>query len=335
MEFGDNGEEDWAGLCHYEEPIRIEIDKSVWEEWTDAKNEQDKEYIIFHELGHGFLNREHRDDLLKYGDWASIMRGGDDKPDSRKSWNINYRGFRRDYYVDELFDPNTPAPNWANLQPVFYDNPDANIVFSDNFSSNINDWWVGIKDDKKAEFGNGYYKIQTTQKNGYYWANNITLDKTKDFYIELNIKFIPQGNNGDWHNAGLVWGGSEGDNLYYLSYTKDKRITIGNYINYVWYIELPCPSLKENDFNKIVIRKIKDIFYLSINGNFIYHTDYDGFFGDLIGFELDGNSTIWVDKFQVSYLGTASNKSLKGTKISEATFIGLTPEIKNQHKIDY
>lgn len=67
-----------------------------------------REVMLFHELGHGLLKREHINDLFISGDPKSIMH---------PTRIPNYTGLdigRRVYYMDELFNPNTIAPEWAN-----------------------------------------------------------------------------------------------------------------------------------------------------------------------------------------------------------------------------
>ncbi|HQG68001.1 MAG TPA: hypothetical protein PLW20_05305, partial [Paludibacteraceae bacterium] len=93
MEFADLTDNK-AGLCHYEKPIRIEIDRTYWNDISKyAGAEYMKEDVIFHELGHGFLGREHLNDVLENGDWKSMMCGG--QKVNNRAWNINYRGIRR------------------------------------------------------------------------------------------------------------------------------------------------------------------------------------------------------------------------------------------------
>ncbi len=80
--------------------------------------EQNREALVFHELGHCLLGRDHRDDLLSGGAPVSIMNsravgfyeacaypiGNEDECDKR---------YRRAYYLDELFNAKTPAPDWG------------------------------------------------------------------------------------------------------------------------------------------------------------------------------------------------------------------------------
>lgn len=76
------------------------------------------EALVFHELGHCVLGRLHLSDQLPNGDPKSIMVENnvgiyapclypiEDKPCDNS--------FKRSYYLDELFNENTPAPDWAD-----------------------------------------------------------------------------------------------------------------------------------------------------------------------------------------------------------------------------
>jgi len=68
------------------------------------------EVLVFHELGHAILDRAHNEDMFPNGAWVSIMK-------RRTGFGYTLYGDsnleRREYYIDELFDENTPAPEWA------------------------------------------------------------------------------------------------------------------------------------------------------------------------------------------------------------------------------
>ena len=87
-----------------ERTISLVIDDRCW----ISRPEEDNEALIFHELGHMVLNRFHRDDLLPNNARSSIMVSGN----LSGLYAGNARN-RRTYYVDELFDENTPVPDWA------------------------------------------------------------------------------------------------------------------------------------------------------------------------------------------------------------------------------
>jgi N-acetylneuraminic acid mutarotase len=106
VEFADFTGQDIAGLTKYEDPIRIQIDRTYWNENSDII----REFVMFHELGHGFLGiHDHRNDTLPNGQWKSIMRG---PPANYQVHMIEYEK-HRDYYLDELFLDNVKHPAWS------------------------------------------------------------------------------------------------------------------------------------------------------------------------------------------------------------------------------
>ena len=93
----DLGDEDVAGQCTYNShlPNHVSIDLSFWNEAPDLY----KEFVVFHELGHCELARDHRDEATENGICVSLMRSG--LGDCRD----NYNTITRAAYLDELFDP--------------------------------------------------------------------------------------------------------------------------------------------------------------------------------------------------------------------------------------
>ena len=77
-----------------ENPKQIIIDATFWENTSDLA----KEFVIFHELGHCYLARDHREGTHEDGTCLSIMRSG---PDVCRD---NYTPTKRSDYLDELFD---------------------------------------------------------------------------------------------------------------------------------------------------------------------------------------------------------------------------------------
>ncbi len=74
---------------------QIKINNIYW----DMMNDVAKEQVLFHELGHCMLQRDHREDTHPDGRKKSIMS-------ARKRWvkNDTYVVHRKEY-LDELFDP--------------------------------------------------------------------------------------------------------------------------------------------------------------------------------------------------------------------------------------
>ncbi len=92
--FLDLGDNSIAGQCTYNShaPELVTIDTDFWE-WSD---EWDREMVIFHELGHCVLNRDHNENHIN-GVCTSIMRSG------VSGCRDNYNENTRVDYLDELF----------------------------------------------------------------------------------------------------------------------------------------------------------------------------------------------------------------------------------------
>lgn len=92
----------------------VEINQVV----TCWQNDREKEALVFHELGHCLLGRDHVQDTLPNGSPKSLMISGNISvygPCVYAIGDVEDCNFihRRDYYIDELFDPTVSAPDWA------------------------------------------------------------------------------------------------------------------------------------------------------------------------------------------------------------------------------
>lgn len=96
----DISDEGVAGTCSYgfRSPRHVTIDFPFWQNSGFFS----KEMVVFHELGHCILSRDHSEALTGNGFCASIMRSG------TGNCRTLYNGQNREYYLDELFDTLTP-----------------------------------------------------------------------------------------------------------------------------------------------------------------------------------------------------------------------------------
>ncbi|MEM6722957.1 MAG: putative metallopeptidase [Bacteroidota bacterium] len=92
---GDIDIEDASGACQQGEPSFILVDQ----EWWNNASEMEREFLIFHELGHCFLLREHLDDQHTDGSCVSMMHSSSSICDNK------YNTETRQAYLDELFNP--------------------------------------------------------------------------------------------------------------------------------------------------------------------------------------------------------------------------------------
>ncbi|MCG8331539.1 MAG: hypothetical protein MI974_27865 [Chitinophagales bacterium] len=87
------------------------FDKEAWDSRTPDNNAS----RVYHELGHCELSRPHDNTRLVNNMWKTIMRGQPFASDEEGIARAFY-GFRKPYYIDELFDADTPSPFWTTLQ---------------------------------------------------------------------------------------------------------------------------------------------------------------------------------------------------------------------------
>ncbi len=87
-----------AGQCNFysHSPNHVIIDAEFWSSASDNF----KEMIVFHELGHCVLNRDHREGRTDSGFCVSIMRSGE------QPCRDAYTAVNKPYYIEELFHPN-------------------------------------------------------------------------------------------------------------------------------------------------------------------------------------------------------------------------------------
>jgi len=95
-------EKNVLGQCSYgyHDQHNITIDLTFWNNSTDLY----KELVVFHELGHCYLGRDHLETTFNNGICVSIMRSG-----TGFCYDY-YRRDTRDYYIHELFFPDDKAP---------------------------------------------------------------------------------------------------------------------------------------------------------------------------------------------------------------------------------
>jgi hypothetical protein len=300
-----------GGVCYINRrPIQIEIDSAYWKELSKSYlADEHKEQLVFHEMGHGFLQRLHINDILQNKDWKSIMCG-DELPEGRAS-NINYRGMRQSYYINELFTQTTEVPSWSTFVPDFsgmfqhlyfqhdINNPKFPTVKQDNFYGRVE---------------NGVYIATSYSSN--ITANIANLVNTlEDFCLEAVIKIQANDANKDAF-AGIYFGEAdsqkENTNLHYISLDSKQHIFIGENRCLIPFIDLYRTEYKLGDYNKIKIYKQGQFIYYFINDTFIYHNDISDLIqgGECAGLLIYAGNTVYVKDFKV-YLDRPAQRSYK------------------------
>lgn len=115
--FGATQGEDICGQCVLEsgKPPRITLNSDEYC-WKNA-SENERECLVFHELGHCLLKQTHKPDRFPNGAYVSLMNPDDVAIYATCHYPIGGdvcdKRYRRSYYIDELFDPATATPAWG------------------------------------------------------------------------------------------------------------------------------------------------------------------------------------------------------------------------------
>lgn len=332
---------DVAGLTHYETPIRIEIDKTYWDAISKtAGADLMKEDLLFHELGHGLLGRKHLNTTLENGDWKSIMCGGDKV--NNRSWNINYRGERRKYYLDELFDESTKAPDFSSLM-LIADTTGFKSFFQRSFNTPADTIWSLVDNAKyKTSLDNGRLRFQSKVSDVYFVYTTLKTPRISiqsDFSYELTFEY-PTGDATNQY--GLIFGSkSDGtftptESIEYFSISNEKKMYMGNRTWYSFFTELTESSILSAGKNKLKVMKIGGTLYYFINNIFAYRSEIvDTTDLNLFGFMVPPQGTVWVDNFRISQKAGAgvSSKVMQGIQNIELESGTQTITNFNQNKI--
>ena len=305
----------YAGYCDKDqETHQITIQRNYWDNVT----ERDRERLLFHELGHCILNRSHKNGLTDDREFLSIMQGSGSQSQyySVRNRFVNYSGFRKAYYLDELFNGNTARPFWANSPNAYddLDNTQKEHIFLEEFDNNDHGWYVDSTEQHQGKIENGLYTF-TSKSNSFFPSQQISIDPTRNFQIEIRIKASRLG-------AFLLFGSDENSSSQFFSFQDNYGFANGQYLtdgnNYAYifradpelrpyfhqYALKPLRNFDIEEFVLMTIRRDGDRLFYFLNEEFFYVNDYYPFVGDRIAFlpfDGDGSREIVIDYFRIDY----------------------------------
>jgi len=189
-----------------------------------------------------------------------------------------------------------------------YSEKQKTIIFSEDFSNNLNDWWTGNNASAYASIENGNYILEWRGSvpiwNSY---KEIKFDLSRDFEIEANIRQLSgspdflfglvfnKSENGEYafvvnlHNASLIYQDKANEERRFIKSGIDSSIEI---------------KVEVTKYNKFTIRKIKNEFFFFINEQFVGSGFAEDLSSTLTGFQLWYKVKISVDNLVVSYLNS-------------------------------
>lgn len=300
-----------AGLTHFENPIRIEIDETYWKAISKtAGADLMKEDLIFHELGHGLLDRKHLNSTLENGDWKSIMCGGT-KVDGR-AWNVNYKGMRREYYIDELFDESTPEPEFSSTQLMVDTAGYASKLYLSFDTKEEAGWPLLDSTSYKTSIDKGRLKFESKVNDIYLVFLRIpSISIQTDFSFELSIQY-PLG--GAANQYGMIFGHvpdkstGANDPVEYFTINNNKYMQMGNRTWYSFFTEIHQNSILAGGKNKLKVVKIGKLLYYFINNVYTYSSEMEVIEnGNRFGFMVPSKGTVYVDNLTIAQNSKSSS----------------------------
>ena len=188
-----------------------------------------------------------------------------------------------------------------------FSQPPLNIA--ENFDNNNLMWDVGNSEKADLKIENGIYTVDHHPADGAgkYYFKNFNVDDTKDFIIEMNVRFV----SGNVDNGyGLHWGadGWANSNTAVISgnqYYKVQHYEGENRIDDIdWKKDSLLIKGKES-FNLIRVEKTGNQVKISINNTNIGTVKYRPFSGSKIGLYLSQSMKVEIDYLHIYQYGDA------------------------------
>ncbi|MEL7006593.1 MAG: hypothetical protein AAFN93_28295, partial [Bacteroidota bacterium] len=118
------------GYYNYQNTGRQRVEISSRSDCWSDRSDLEREQLFFHEMGHAILRRLHDNSRLPNGYFKTMMC---DQCDIYQVYDEN-RLHRRPYFLQELYEPSTPTPEWGEIKDNFQE------FFRDDINSKEIDW---------------------------------------------------------------------------------------------------------------------------------------------------------------------------------------------------
>ena len=123
--------------------MRIEIKNSdgCWQNRTTIEREN----LVFHELGHAYLSRQHSNKTFPNGSPKSMMCASDSANPCNNFHTYYVNEILRNYYLDELFDESVAEPDFINKDNFI------RTVFQEGDEEFYSDWELFILENENND----------------------------------------------------------------------------------------------------------------------------------------------------------------------------------------
>lgn len=265
IEFADLTSIRAAGLAN-QNTMTIQIDNQYW----GHTEELEKEKLIFHEMGHlVLLRQQHTLRTLTNGEVKSIMWSNEGLQILKYPF---YRSIRRDYYIDELFDPTVPEPEWASKNPTIKILKDSQKTLIQTAIFSKDSWQAVVDRYRMANFttSNSILKIDSKTEQNLQLSLidffSILKDNTKFQELqnfEFKIKFKRISTAGVLTFYASIDRTQPNYNMYDMP---DELIRISS----IGVFNHSFIAFRPNEANEIGFRVIDKEIVMSVNGQVVF-----------------------------------------------------------------
>lgn len=210
----------YCGYAFYDKK-QVIIRYDCWQGLTDL----DKEILMFHELGHAYLGRNHNNNLLENGDYKTMMFNG-----NQFGLYAEYSIEKRKYYLDELFNSSISSPVWAVQKNT------PKIIFQDSISTASNNWTfintanslqIGELSSEVFSSASKSLSIRATSPSTLsYWVSRLTPQNIKQstkLTLTVKIKLDEVTDGGVY----IALRGDDNSNNFFFNTTRGNKKIIG------------------------------------------------------------------------------------------------------------
>jgi len=180
----------------------------------------------------------------------------------------------------------------------------AEIIFSEEFNNNDNQWPIEDNEYAKTSIVNGTFIFEyKMDESGYHAYYPIDIDTGRDFEIEITLYQI---SGHDDRGYGLIWDMVDDSNYYSFEISDNGYYRVGKALAGEW---IDVIGWTESEFintyggkNTLTIAKLADTYMFFINENYVNLTDVQPLWGEYLGFDIWLRQKIAIESLEVSYI---------------------------------
>lgn len=214
----------------------------------------------------------------------------------------------------------------AEIDPKKYLIPEEykNDIFSDDFSTNKNNWTMVIDERSFRKIENGYLNYWSYFTNDpTFWRSafclkNIEIDETKNFELEISVKCTQYGVS----IIPLIWGrNTENLNTLYFGFTSKGEFQVLKFENNAFSNLsklIRSDAIIPSNYNLLTLRKFGSKLYFFINKELVFQMPSINLPGHEFGFQAPSNSNVFADFIRMTYIGDLSyEKKVKSIVVNK------------------